>query len=66
MKYEIDINYLIANFLDGVANMSGKNKGLSTKLKVCAPASIYTNCYGHLLYLALSKEVLNGIQCLHR
>ena len=37
--------------------MSGKNKGLPTKLKVCAPVSIYINCYGHLLYLALQKTM---------
>ena len=44
IKYEIDIKYLIANSFDRAANMSGKNKGLSTRLKMCPPLSIYIHC----------------------
>ena len=32
-KYEIDIKYFVKNYFDGAANISGNNKGLSTRLK---------------------------------
>ena len=48
---------MIANCFDGASNISGKNKGLSTRLKECAPLSFYIHCYGHLLNLVLYKKM---------
>ena len=40
----IYIKYSIVNCFDKAANMSAKNKGLSTRLKECPPFSINIHC----------------------
>ncbi|KAJ8017895.1 Zinc finger MYM-type protein 1 [Holothuria leucospilota] len=43
--------------MDGASNMSGKERGLSTRIKEVAPKAIYVHCYGHVLNLALQDTM---------
>ena len=48
---------IIAECLDGAANMSVVHKGLAGRMKDCSPFSLYVHCYGPKLNLALQGNM---------
>ena len=48
---------IVGQCYDGASNMSGKNKGLATRMKECSPKVLYVHCYGHLLNLAIQDTL---------
>ncbi|KAJ8036412.1 Zinc finger MYM-type protein 1 [Holothuria leucospilota] len=43
----VPLSNIIGQCMDGVSNMSGKERGLSTRIKEVAPKAIYVHCYGN-------------------
>ncbi|KAJ8044923.1 Zinc finger MYM-type protein 1 [Holothuria leucospilota] len=53
----VPLSNIIGQCMDGASNMSGKERGLSTRIKEVAPKAIYVHCYGHVLNLALQDTI---------
>ena len=49
--------------MDGASNMSGKFRGLATRMKAISPRAVYIHCMGHQLNLVI-KETLTGVKIL--
>ncbi|XP_068685080.1 zinc finger MYM-type protein 1-like [Montipora capricornis] len=62
-KLNLDLKNIVGKAFDGVANMNGLHKGLSTRMEECSPLSIYAHCYGHVLNLAL-QDTMTQIETL--
>ncbi|XP_066975351.1 zinc finger MYM-type protein 1-like [Macrobrachium rosenbergii] len=56
-KMELRIEDVVGQCYDGASNMSGKEKGVATRVQEVAPKAIYVHCYGHLLNLALQDRL---------
>ena len=56
-KMELRIENVDGQCYDGASNISGKQKGVATRVKEVAPKDIYVHCYGHLLNLALQDTL---------
>jgi hypothetical protein len=48
---------ILGQCYDGASVMSGKNKGVQTKLREIYPNALYTHCYAHRLNLVLVDTV---------
>ncbi|KAJ8043835.1 Zinc finger MYM-type protein 1 [Holothuria leucospilota] len=53
----VPLSNIIGQCMDGASNMSGKERGLSTRIKEVAPKATYVHCYGHVLNLALQDTM---------
>ena len=49
--------------MDGASNMSGKFRGLATRMKAISPLAVYIHCMGHQLNLVI-KETLSEVKLL--
>ena len=56
-ELNLDLKNIVGKAFDGVANMNGVYKGLSTRMEECSPFDIYVRCYGHVLNLALQDTM---------
>ncbi|XP_066964231.1 zinc finger MYM-type protein 1-like [Macrobrachium rosenbergii] len=56
-KMELRIEDVVGQCYDGASNISGKEKGVATRVQEVAPKAIYVHCYEHLLNLALQDTL---------
>ena len=49
--------------MDGASNMSGKFRGLATRMKAISPLAVYIHCMGHQLNLVI-KDTLSEVKLL--
>lgn len=54
LDLNIDIGTCVGNSTDGVANIQGQFRGLSTLLSEHSPNQVHIWCYSHLLNLVLA------------
>ena len=59
-KFGLESANCVGYCFDGAANMSGKNKGVATRLQEDCPLALYVHCYGHRLNLAIQSS-LTGV-----
>ena len=57
IKFGLETENCVGYCFDGAANMSGKNKGVATRLKEDCPHALYVHCYGHRLNLAIQSSL---------
>eukprot|EP00794_Sanderia_malayensis_P000080 gene80-678_t len=55
LRYDLDINFIRGQAMDGCSTMSGIHGGLQALVREICPSALYVHCMAHRLNLVLAK-----------